>query len=53
MATPEAAGQRFLVLADGLTISWHRLAQILRERLGALKKPERVPTEEAPTFWPP
>ena len=46
MATPEAAGQRFLVLADGPTISWHRLAQILRERLGALA--ERVPTEEAP-----
>jgi len=36
MATPEAAGQRFLVLADGPTISWHRLAQILRERLGPL-----------------
>jgi nucleoside-diphosphate-sugar epimerase len=46
MATPEAAGQRFLVLADGPTISWHRLAQILRERLGPLA--ERVPTEEAP-----
>jgi nucleoside-diphosphate-sugar epimerase len=46
MATPEAAGQRFLVLADGPTISWHRLAQILRERLGPLA--ERVPTVEAP-----
>jgi len=46
MATPEAAGQRFLVLADGPTISWLRLAQILRERLGPLA--ERVPTTEAP-----
>ena len=46
MATPPAAGQRFLVLADGPTISWLQLAQILRDRLGPLA--ERVPTEEAP-----
>jgi nucleoside-diphosphate-sugar epimerase len=46
MATPEAAGQRFLALADGPTISYLRLAQILRDRLGPLA--ERVPTEEAP-----
>jgi nucleoside-diphosphate-sugar epimerase len=46
MATPAAAGQRFLVLADGPTISWLQLAQILRGRLGPLA--ERVPTEEAP-----
>ena len=46
MATPAAAGQRFLVLADGPTISWLQLAQILRDRLGPLA--ERVPTEEAP-----
>jgi nucleoside-diphosphate-sugar epimerase len=46
MATTAAAGKRFLVLADGPTISWLRLAQILRDRLGPLA--ERVPTEEAP-----
>jgi nucleoside-diphosphate-sugar epimerase len=46
MTTPAAAGRRFLVLADGPTISWLRLAQILRDRLGPLA--ERVPTEEAP-----
>jgi nucleoside-diphosphate-sugar epimerase len=46
MATASAAGKRFLVLADGPTISWLRLAQILRDRLGLLA--ERVPTEEAP-----
>jgi nucleoside-diphosphate-sugar epimerase len=46
MAAPGAAGQRFLALADGPTISFLELAQILRERLGPLAK--RVPTEEAP-----
>jgi nucleoside-diphosphate-sugar epimerase len=46
MTTPAAAGQRFLVLADGPTISWLQLAQIMRDRLGPLA--ERVPTEEAP-----
>jgi dihydroflavonol-4-reductase len=46
MAAPDAAGKRFLVLADGPTISYLRLAQILRERLGPLA--ERVPTEQAP-----
>jgi nucleoside-diphosphate-sugar epimerase len=46
MATPAAAGKRFLVLADGPTISWLQLARILRDRLGQLA--ERVPTEEAP-----
>jgi nucleoside-diphosphate-sugar epimerase len=46
MATPEAAGQRFLVLADGPTISFLQMAQILRDRLGPLA--ERVPTEEEP-----
>jgi len=46
MATPEAAGKRFLALADGPTISYLQLAQILRDRLGPLA--ERVPTEEAP-----
>lgn len=33
-------------LADGPTLSYLQLAQILRDRLGALA--ERVPTEEAP-----
>ncbi|HEY4024663.1 MAG TPA: NAD-dependent epimerase/dehydratase family protein [Pseudonocardiaceae bacterium] len=46
MATPEAAGKRFLALADGPTISFLRIAQILRDRLGPLAR--RVPTEEAP-----
>lgn len=46
MSTPEAAGKRFLALADGPTISYLQLAQILRDRLGPLA--ERVPTEEAP-----
>jgi nucleoside-diphosphate-sugar epimerase len=46
MAAPEAAGKRYLVLADGPTISFLQLAGILRERLGPLAK--RVPTEEAP-----
>ncbi len=46
MATPAAAGQRFLVLADGPTNTYLQLAQILRDRLGQLA--ERVPTEEAP-----
>jgi nucleoside-diphosphate-sugar epimerase len=46
MAAPEAAGKRFLALADGPTISFLRMAQILRDRLGPLAK--RVPTEEAP-----
>jgi nucleoside-diphosphate-sugar epimerase len=51
MATPDAAGQRFLALADGPTISFLEMAQILRERLGPLA--ERVPTEEAPGPEPP
>ena len=46
MATPAAADQRSLVLADGPTITYLQLAQILRDRLGQLA--ERVPTEEAP-----
>ncbi len=51
MTTPAAAGQRFLVLADGPTISWLTLAQILRDRLGPLA--ERVPAVEAPGSEPP
>jgi nucleoside-diphosphate-sugar epimerase len=51
MATPHAAGKRFLALADGPTISFLEMAQILRERLGPLA--ERVPTQEAPGPEPP
>jgi nucleoside-diphosphate-sugar epimerase len=51
MATPEAAGKRFLALADGPTISFLQMAEILRDRLGPLA--ERVPTEEAPGPEPP
>jgi nucleoside-diphosphate-sugar epimerase len=51
MAAPEAAGQRFLALADGPTISFLEVARILRERLGPLA--ERAPTEEAPGEEPP
>jgi nucleoside-diphosphate-sugar epimerase len=51
MATPGAAGKRFLVLADGPTISFLQVAQILRNRLGPLAT--RVPTEEAPGEEPP
>ena len=51
MAAPEAAGKRYLALADGPTISFLQMAQILRERLGPLA--ERVPTQEAPGPQPP
>ena len=51
MAAPGAAGRRYLALADGPTISFLQLAQILRERLGPLA--ERVPTEEAAGPEPP
>ena len=51
MATPEAAGKRFLALADGPTISFLEMARILRERLGPLA--DRAPTEEAPGPEPP
>jgi nucleoside-diphosphate-sugar epimerase len=46
MASPAAAGKRYLCLASGPTISWLQMAQTLRERLGPLA--ELVPTEEAP-----
>jgi nucleoside-diphosphate-sugar epimerase len=51
MAAPEAAGKRYLALADGPTISFLQMAQVLRERLGPLA--ERVPTEQAPGPEPP
>jgi dihydroflavonol-4-reductase len=46
MATPEAAGKRYLVLADGPTRTFLEVAQILRDRLGPLAA--RVPTAEQP-----
>jgi nucleoside-diphosphate-sugar epimerase len=51
MANPQAAGKRFLALADGPTISFLEMARILREALGPLA--ERVSTEEAPGPEPP
>jgi nucleoside-diphosphate-sugar epimerase len=50
MAAPGAAGQRFLALADGPTISFPELAGVLRDRLGPLAR--RVPAEEAPGSEP-
>ncbi|TNC23916.1 NAD-dependent epimerase/dehydratase family protein [Amycolatopsis alkalitolerans] len=46
MAAPKAAGKRFLTVADGPTLSFLRVAEILWHRLGPLAA--RVPTEEAP-----
>jgi nucleoside-diphosphate-sugar epimerase len=46
MATPAAAGKRYLLLADGPTITWLGLAQILRDHLGTAG--EHVTTDEAP-----
>jgi nucleoside-diphosphate-sugar epimerase len=51
MAAPAAAGKRYLALADGPTISFLEIAEILRARLGPIA--ERVPTEEAPGPEPP
>ena len=51
MAAPDAAGKRYLALADGPTMTFLDVAQVLRERLGALA--ERVPTEEVPGEEPP
>lgn len=46
MRTPEAAGKRYLALADGPTFTFLQVAQVLRERLGLLA--ELVPTREVP-----
>jgi dihydroflavonol-4-reductase len=46
MATPAAAGKRYLLLADGPTITWLGLAQILRDHLGPAGGD--VTTDEAP-----
>jgi nucleoside-diphosphate-sugar epimerase len=51
MAAPQAAGRRYLALADGPTISFLQLAAILRDRLGPLA--ERVPVQEEPGPEPP
>ena len=51
MAAPDAAGKRFLALADGPTVGFLDVANTLRARLGALAS--RVPTEEAPGNEPP
>jgi nucleoside-diphosphate-sugar epimerase len=51
MAAPDAAGKRFLAVADGPTLSFLELAEILRRRLGPLAA--RVPTREAPGDDPP
>ena len=45
MAIPAAAGKRYLLLADGPTITWLGLAQILRDHLGPAG--DRVTTDEA------
>jgi nucleoside-diphosphate-sugar epimerase len=39
MATPEAAGKRFLALADGPSMSFLDIATVLRRRLGATRTP--------------
>ena len=51
MAAPDAAGKRFLALADGPTMSFLQIAEVLRERLGPLA--ERAPTVEADGPEPP
>ncbi|MET9275540.1 NAD-dependent epimerase/dehydratase family protein [Kribbella sp. NPDC003557] len=43
MAAPDAAGHRYLAVADGPTVSFLEIAEILHRRLGAA-----TPTEEAP-----
>jgi len=51
MATPEARGKRFLGLADGPTLTFLGIAEVLRERLGPLA--DLVPTQEVPGDEPP
>jgi nucleoside-diphosphate-sugar epimerase len=46
MRVPEAAGKRYLVLADGPTISWLGVADVLHSRFGSLA--EKAPTQEVP-----
>lgn len=46
MSTPDAAGKRYLLLADGPTTTWLGVAEVLRSNFGELAA--KVPTEEAP-----
>lgn len=46
MNTPAAAGRRYLALADGPTMTFLGVAEVLRSRLGAFAA--HVPTAEAP-----
>jgi nucleoside-diphosphate-sugar epimerase len=46
MAAPEAAGKRYLALADGPTMTYLEIADVLGRRLGPLAA--RVPVKEAP-----
>jgi nucleoside-diphosphate-sugar epimerase len=46
MATSAAAGRRYLLLADGPTMTWLALARILRRHLGPAG--EHIPTDEVP-----
>ncbi|MFL4908104.1 NAD-dependent epimerase/dehydratase family protein [Streptomyces sp. MMS24-I2-30] len=51
MAAPEAAGRRYLAVADGPTLSFLEVADVLRRRLGP--PAARVPTTEAAGDGPP
>ena len=51
MRVPEAAGRRYLCLADGPTITYLAVAEMLRAEFGALA--DKVPTTEAPGEDPP
>lgn len=46
MTTPDAAGKRYLLLADGPTTSWLGVANVLHDHFGDLAA--KAPTEEAP-----
>jgi len=46
MAAPDTAGKRYLLLADGPTISWLGVAELLRSHFGDLAA--KTPTEEVP-----
>jgi dihydroflavonol-4-reductase len=46
MATPAATGRRYLLLADGPTITWLGLARVLRAHLGSAG--DHITLEEAP-----
>jgi nucleoside-diphosphate-sugar epimerase len=46
MSTADAAGKRYLLLADGPTTSWLGVATVLHEHFGALGA--KAPTEEVP-----